>query len=37
MSRSGYTDDNDDPLAHGRWQRMRAWAVKNIRQGASHD
>ena len=20
MSRSGYTDDNDDPLAHGRWR-----------------
>lgn len=21
MSRSGYTDDNDDPLAHGRWRQ----------------
>ena len=29
MSRSGYTDDNDDPLAHGRWRQ----AVKRALQG----
>lgn len=29
MSRSGYTDDNDDPLAHGRWRQ----AVKRSLQG----
>lgn len=29
MSRSGYTDDNDDPLAHGRWRQ----AVKQALQG----
>lgn len=29
MSRSGYTDDNDDPLARGRWQQ----AVKRSLQG----
>jgi hypothetical protein len=29
MSRSGYTDDNDDPLAHGRWRQ----AVKNALHG----
>jgi len=30
MSRSGYTDDNDDPLAHGRWRQ----AVKRSLEGA---
>jgi len=29
MSRSGYTDDNDDPLAHGRWRQ----AVKRSLEG----
>ena len=29
MSRSGYTDDNDDPLAYGRWRQ----AVKRALQG----
>lgn len=29
MSRSGYTDDNDDPLAHGRWRQ----AVKRALEG----
>lgn len=29
MSRSGYTDDNDDPLAHGRWRQ----AVKRSIEG----
>ena len=29
MSRSGYTDDNDDPLAHGRWRQ----AVKRALHG----
>lgn len=29
MSRSGYTDDNDDPLSHGRWRQ----AVKRALQG----
>lgn len=29
MSRSGYTDDNDDPMAHGRWRQ----AVKRAMQG----
>ncbi len=29
MSRSGYTDDNDDPLAHGRWRQ----AVKRAIEG----
>lgn len=29
MSRSGYTVDNDDPLAHGRWRQ----AVKRSLQG----
>lgn len=29
MSRSGYTDDNDDPLAHGRWRS----AVKRALEG----
>lgn len=29
MSRSGYTDDMDDPLAHGRWRA----AVKSALQG----
>lgn len=29
MSRSGYRDDNDDPLAHGRWRQ----AVKRALQG----
>jgi hypothetical protein len=29
MSRSGYTDDNEDPLAHGRWRQ----AVKRALEG----
>jgi hypothetical protein len=29
VSRSGYTDDNDDPLAHGRWRQ----AVKRSLEG----
>ena len=29
MSRSGYTDDNEDPLAHGRWRQT----VKNALHG----
>jgi len=29
MSRSGYTDDNEDPLAHGRWRQ----AVKRSLEG----
>lgn len=29
MSRSGYTEDNDDPLAHGRWRQ----AVKRSLEG----
>lgn len=29
MSRSGYTDDNEDPLAHGRWRQ----AVKRSLHG----
>jgi hypothetical protein len=30
MSRSGYTDDNDDPLAQGRWRQV----VKRSLEGA---
>jgi hypothetical protein len=29
MSRSGYTEDNDDPLGHGRWRA----AVRSALQG----
>jgi hypothetical protein len=31
MSRSGYTDDNDDPLAHGRWRQAVRRAVEGKR------
>lgn len=30
MSRSGYTDDNDNHPRE-RWERMRAWAVDNMK------
>ncbi|WP_211243004.1 hypothetical protein [Sinimarinibacterium sp. CAU 1509] len=31
MSRSGYTDDNDDPLAHGRWRQAVRRALEGKR------
>ncbi|MBB5885428.1 hypothetical protein DYQ93_11630 [Xanthomonas sp. LMG 8992] len=31
MSRSGYTDDNDDPLAMGRWRAQVASAMRGAR------
>lgn len=31
MSRSGYTDDNDDPLAHGRWRQAVKRAIEGKR------
>ena len=31
MSRSGYTDDNDDPLAHGRWRQAVKRAIEGQR------
>ncbi len=31
MSRSGYTDDNDDPLALGRWRAIIASATRGKR------
>lgn len=31
MSRSGYTDDNDDPLANGRWRAQVKSAIRGKR------
>ena len=31
MSRSGYTDDNDDPLARGRWRAQVKSAIRGKR------
>lgn len=31
MSRSGYTDDHDDPLAHGRWRQAVRRALEGRR------
>lgn len=31
MSRSGYTDDNDDPLALGRWRAQVASSLRGVR------
>ena len=31
MSRSNYTDDNDDPLSHGRWRQAVKRAIEGKR------
>lgn len=36
MSRSGYTDDNDDPLAHGRWRQAVKRALEGKRGFLAH-